>query len=251
MLAHGRLVNFGEFQKRAQEDIYIPGEVVPREEPAPFTGEGYNLRFPFILWDKSFDVPDYDSSLGRPPARKLGRPVTKRIRPFKGKEFIRFHGGKSLRQSSKMRMLGRLAILPSGTPAGTPFFAKAMNIRQQPQFFPELAGFGDFIPTDEGAPAIPVGAANPTGGGPAETGIWGNLLSALTTAGKVVLETQTQRTQRQVAASQAAIAASQAQSTQARITQSLYQNLPLLVALAGGGTLLYIYMSKKRVRSLA
>ncbi len=260
MLAHGKLVNFGEFQKRAQDDIYIPGEVVPQEEPTPITEEGYNLRFPFMLWDKPFDIPEDDPSLGRPPARKLGRPVRQRpwhiklgrpVRqtawhPFKSKEFIRFHGGKSLRQPSKMKMLERLAILPSGNITRTIPFVGFRNIRQQPQFFPELAGFGDFLPINEGAPAIPVGAANPTGGGPATTGIWGNLISALTTAGQTVLQVQTQRTQREVAASQAAIAAAQTQTAQAGITQSLYQNLPLLIALAGGGAILYIYVSKKR-----
>lgn len=253
MLARGeRLTTFGEFKKKASEDIYLPGEVYPQGSPLPKVSEEYGARPLVVLWDYPFQLPD--SGLGGLGQVRRGRPVNsvprkrvvKRvvpvgITPFSGSGFVRFSGGKSLREFGKEKILKDLAFLPSDRIQNTVPFSGFRRIPQRPQYFPELAGFGQ----DE----IPVGTANATGGGPVETGIWGNLVSLLTTAGAVMLQTETQQTQREISASQASIAASQAQTTQSKVLASLYNNLPLLIALVGGGTLLYIYMPRKKARA--
>lgn len=152
-------------------------------------------------------------------------------------KLTRFRGAQSLRQAGKVAVMGRLNILTSEHVPGRGTYPAVLRyVRQRPYQFPELAGFGE----------TPVGSANPTGTAAPATGFWGNLESLLTKAGTVVLQTQTERAQRDIAASQAATAAAQAQQAQAGMLATLYRNLPIIAAVGGGGVLLYIFMQRRR-----
>ena len=229
MLAQGgKLINFEEARRKRTADIYLPGDVDPEIKARPFSKE-YYFRGKGVRY-KGAPLRGGAVEAGR--KLKLGRPIP-------GSTMQRFTGGTSLRQQGKARIMGRLQMIPSGhIPGWGPFPGGLRTLPQQPQFFPELAGFGQ----------APVGAANATGTTPVTRGFWGDLTSILTQAGTVILGTQTAKTQAQIAASQASIAASQAAAQQATVSGMVWKYLPLILAVGGGTVILYLMIQQRKKR---
>lgn len=230
-----KLPTLATVQARAVGDLYYPWEIYAQPEPQTPFGESDRLVPISVPEDLPFTPEEEDSGMGAWGLR--GQIGSAPIRAFEGKKFPRFHTGHFLRRQGKVRIKKQLGIYPSGHIPGKGVFPRSLKkVPQLPTSFPELAGFEE----------VPVGSTNATGAAPPQQGWWGNLQSLLTTVGGAIMESQTQKTQREIAAAQAVTATAQAQAAQAGVTQVFYRNLPLLLAVGGGATLLFLYLRSQK-----
>lgn len=229
MLAQGgKLINFEEAKKRRTEDIYLPGDITASGKPTPSPQE-YYFRSSGVRYE---GAPMMERVYQRGKALKQGRPIS-------GTTMQRFTGGTSLRQQGKVRIMGRLQMIPSGHIPGRGVFPRGIRtLPQQPQYFPELAGFGE----------VTIAAANATGIQAPIQNWWGNLTNILTQTGAVILGTQTARAQAQIAASQARITEAQAAAQRATVSGMVWKYLPLILAVGGGTWIVYIMLQRRKRR---
>lgn len=224
MLTNGKLMDFREFKKNAENNLIVPGRIT-KPQVLRLMGETPQFR-------RVIPQTGLFSEIQKDPWAK------ENMTPLKGVPFTRFSGGKSLRQNGKVEAMKRLNMIPRSYDPSAP--RVAWGTRQLPKFFPELSGFGE----------APVGSGNNTSDSSPTRGSWGELWSTLTTIGGQFLSLEQQKTQREIEASKAAVAEAQARTAGVGVTQTLYQNLPLFALVGVGGLGLVLYMSKKKRRTL-
>jgi hypothetical protein len=150
--------------------------------------------------------PDIVPGLKTAVRRRKLHPVAKTIyskpfvlpKAFRSRSFeepgvlSRFHTGDTLKRQAKERVYRKLASVPMLTVKDwqKPLIPENIEVLpQQPQVFPELAGFDEIDIGEANATAAPNASAN--------RGFWGNLQSLLTTGTSIYTQIMQQKYQKQ------------------------------------------------------
>jgi len=217
MLSSRRLRTFGETKESREEqfDLYYPGRI--------------DRFFPLFNPFSEGEMEDFVSAKNWTEYSK-GWKIPKRVKGIPGDTLARYKTGESFRRWGKERVGRRLKLLPSPQNEVQPdYFNQLIEMPVPPIVF--LDGVPSYGEIPFGTRRAAFGQAEP------ERGEWGELISAITESGKMVLGLET-------AKYQARIAETQAKQVEAGLswTDRYSKYLPYLLVGVGG----IILLSKKR-----
>ncbi len=231
MLAQGSLITFDKKKREARVDLIIAGEMYPVQKARPFINEELEGRVnpTTMIWSEEWSRP-------------------RRIKKLEGTTLKRFSGGKSLRLQGKERILGRLNLMSSEHIPGYSRNRAFSKTPQLPVYFPELSGFGD----------EPVGTnISASTSENVSRGIWGELQNTITKGIDYLMEIQKTKYTTKAAIEATKMAQAQASAAQAQYmtilqkpTEFDFKKYLPIIALAGGGLILFTILSKKDIKQI-
>ncbi len=206
MISSGNLRTFGQAVAKAEEDIYLPGEMIPEDGYLSVVNEPGGPR---MMFDSPWEKP-------------------KSTRGIPGTRLDRFKTGISLRRGAKMEIFRKLDIIPSSHIPNGPNYSSVDELPSGPTYFVDGVPNYDEVGFGQGDLVSDV-QQGPT------RNWWGGLETAIVDLSNLYFRTQSAPYEAQIKTSEAQIKASVI-PPQSTITKYI----PYLI----GGGVLFLLLKK-------